>query len=124
MDILIDNILQAVQQLGREKPGMGLTPQQAARQRAMQERLAAMHRAAITNQARVQPKRAVPAPVAAKPAAPVRPAIAQQPLRRVAPAPAPEGTLVATRPAASRFLVPLIIGEVLAPPLALREPEL
>ena len=105
-----------------------LTPQQAAAQQAaMQQRLAAMQRAMAEQQARVQPKKK-PAtrPAAAKPASTTRPGPVPQPTSRTS---VPSTTAIATASAprrtaaASGLLVPLVLGEILAPPLALRQPE-
>jgi hypothetical protein len=125
MDILIDIILQVVSAFGKDKPSRasGLTPEQAAlQQRIMQQRLAAMHRAGASKQGRVQPKRQVPPPVPGRPV--VGAASMQKTVVRVAPKAAPERKPAIPAPVGSQFVAALILGEVLAPPVALRELEL
>ena len=128
---LFEIILLIVRALSKPKEPQlpSLTPQQAAAQKAaMQQRLAAMQRAMAEQQARVQPKKNVARrPAAAKPASITRPPPVPQTTSTTSVSSAP---VIATASAprrtagASGLLVPLVLGEILAPPLALRQPEL
>jgi hypothetical protein len=130
MDILVDIIVLIIKGLSKPKQPQvpALTPQQAAAQQAaMQQRLQAMQKVMADQQARTRPKQPVRRPIAGKPAAPLRPSLVQQSVSTTAassrPTVASAKTPSQTRASASGMLVPLILGEILAPPLALREQE-
>jgi hypothetical protein len=125
MDLLVDIIVQIVKALTKPQQQLPtLTPQQAAvQQTAMQQRLAAMQKAMAAQQARVQPRKAGRPPSGAKPVAP--PPVPPPRTRPLAATATPVAAIAPRRAnAPSGLLVPLILGEILAPPLALREPEL
>ena len=128
MDILIDIIIYLVKQFAKtNQPQIRPpTPQElAAQQAAMKQRLEAMQKAMATQQARTKP---VAKPRAtAKQAAPAKASLSQPPPAWTAAPPSTASVPPVASPAKAPLpglKIPLILGEILAPPLALREPEM
>jgi hypothetical protein len=127
MDILVDLIIYLVRKFAESKPSQVRppTPQElAAHQAAMKQRLEAMQKALAAQQARTQLRRKPKA--VAKQAAPAKVSLSQPPAQwTTAPAPAASVPPVQTvgKPASPLpgLKIPLILGEILAPPVALRE---
>jgi hypothetical protein len=133
MDLLIDLIIYLIKQLNKDKP-RPITPQsyQAIEQQklAVEQRIREMQAAMAQQQGRVKPVKAKRgpsrgAPVAA-PAKAVR-TLTQTPDAYTTPPPdvkSPSAVISRQgRAPLGELRVPLILGEILAPPLALREPE-
>ena len=133
MDLIVDILVYLFKQLAKsaEPKVRPPTPQEvAAQQAAMRQRLEAMQQALAAQQARTQPKPpARRAAGMAKQTAPARASLSQSPRNGTTPMPsaatlAPLESSPRKRPAPPPGLrMPLILGEILAPPLALREPE-
>ena len=130
MDILIDIIIYLIKQFAKpNQPQVRPpTPQElAAQQAAMKQRMEAMQHAMAAQRARTKTK---PKPRAtAKQAAPAKASLSQPPPAWTVPAPplASVPPISAPRKAQAPLpglKVPLILGELLAPPLALRELEM
>jgi hypothetical protein len=133
MDLLIDLIIYIAKQLNKDKPRQ-ITPQgyQAIEQQklAVEQRIREMQAAMTQQQARVKPPRGKRRPPRGAPVAPPVQAVrtlTQTPDAYTTSAPvleAPTAVTSSQRRAPLRELrIPFILGEVLAPPLALREPE-
>ena len=127
MDILIDIIVYLIKQFaGSNQPQVRPpTPQElAAHQAAMKQRLEAMQKTVAVQQARTKPK-AKPS-ATARQAAPAKASLSQPAAAWTAPAPRPATAPPAVTAQKARaplpgLKLPLILGEILDPPLALRE---
>ena len=131
MDLLIDLIIALIKAATKESkpPRLPPVPFDEEQRRALSAQMQALQQQAIATQ-RHGPARpiAVPSAAARKPQrrTPKPPALpARAVATTAAPVPAPPRTAQPTRAAAARapLRVPLIMGEILGPPLALREPE-
>jgi hypothetical protein len=132
MDILIDLIIYAVKQMTKDRPPR-ITPasfQQIEQQKAATEqRIREMQTAIANQQGRAKPARSNRGPSRAaatvRAPAPAR-SVSQAPDTRARTAPAssvPVVTHVHSQTPRRDFRIPLIFGEILAPPLALRDTE-
>ena len=138
MELLIDIIIwiiKAAANSSSQRTPRPMNPQEADRQRALAAQLQALQQRAIGAAPRgtVAPGRkqavksinwGVPTPPRWVTSGPVAKAVPAT-LAKVAeaPAPAPARQAVPARPKRVPLRVPLIMGEILGPPLALRDPE-
>jgi hypothetical protein len=130
MDILVDIIVYLLRKFATANPPPVRPPspqELAAHQAVMKQRLETMQKAMTAREARTQP-RSGPRAVA-KRAAPARASISQPSVKRASPAPPLSSVPPVQQPAKSPaylpgWKAPLILGEILAPPLALRDPEI
>jgi hypothetical protein len=129
MDVLIDLIVYLIKQAtqSRQAKAPPLTPQAAARQRAaLQQQIMAMQQGLSVRKATAKApagraKSARPPALPKTPASSVTAVLAQP----------PQSTVAAARPAVDRpkttslgdMRFPLVLGEILSAPVALREPE-
>jgi hypothetical protein len=128
MDLLIDLIIFVVKQMTKDRPPRISPPgfQEIERQKAATEqRIREIQQAVAQQQSRTKPakpKRKVP-----RAAAPAAGSLTQPPAKWTTPAPAPKVPPVVAssraRAPISGLRIPLIMGEILAPPVALREQE-
>jgi len=133
MELLIRLIIYLIEQAGKPKEEIGSSKaQQLARQKALQaQRAEQVRRALEAQQARARPVAARPK-AGAKQVQPRMPTAWSQPAAQwSAPVVAPVTKGVAAvvpadaskKPARPGWQIPLLMGEILGPPAALREPE-
>ena len=134
MDILIDLIIYLIKQASkpREPRIAPPTPREQERQRAvLAQRAQSLQKALAAQQARTRPGPAAPARqrmTTARVAPSTRPVATrlESDARPAAVVPAPTGSIVASargRAPLPGLKIPLLLGEILAPPVALREME-
>jgi hypothetical protein len=133
MDLLIDLIIYIIKQLNKDKP-RPITRQNfeaiEAQKAAVEQRIREMQASMAKQQARVKPQRARRGPSRGAPVAPPAKAVrtlTQTPDAYTMPTPDIKSPSVVTsrvgRAPLKELRIPFILGEILAPPLALREPE-
>lgn len=129
MDLLIDLIIYAIKQLAKDRPPRVTPPGYAEIERqkaATEQRIREIREAVAQQQSRTKP--AKPKRPVARAAAPAKGSLTQPPAKWTTPVPAPKvpPAVVASRTGRAPIAglrIPLILGEILAPPVALREPE-
>jgi len=129
MDLLIDLIIFIAKQLNKDRPPRIMPPgfQEIEQQKAATEQRIRELQAAMAQQ-QVRTKPAKPKRGEARAAAPAKQSVTQPPAKWTTPGLSIEVPPVVAssrgRAPISGLRVPLILGEVLAPPVALREPEM